>query len=81
MVVRRLGVEPDLGVPLQRSNFPGARSIIRSNPYRGSSMNESRIGKRLLTLIQGEVPTGVTARRGFFTAVAAGVVGAGARIT
>jgi hypothetical protein len=43
-------------------------------------MNESRIGKRLLTLIQGEAPTGATARRGFLTAVAAGVVGAGARI-
>jgi len=40
-------------------------------------MNESRIGKRLLTLIQGEAPTGATARRGFLTAVAAGL---GARI-
>ena len=43
-------------------------------------MNESRIGKRLLTLIHGEAPTGAAARRGFLTAVTAGVVGAGARI-
>ena len=43
-------------------------------------MNESRIGKRLLTLIQGESPTDATGRRGFLTAVTAGVMGAGARI-